>query len=79
MHINKIMGDINGVDILGYSAMVVLLVSFLMKKVKTLRLVNTLGCILFATWGTLIQEWPVVITNVSIIFINLYYLLKKPS
>ncbi|MDX1348747.1 MAG: uroporphyrinogen decarboxylase [Putridiphycobacter sp.] len=67
---------LNYIDILGYSAMVVLLISFMMKKVTTLRLVNTAGCVLFAIWGTIIQEWPVVITNVSIVFINAYYLIK---
>ncbi|MFK8036833.1 MAG: uroporphyrinogen decarboxylase [Crocinitomicaceae bacterium] len=69
----------NTIDILGYTAMVVLLISFLMKKVSTLRLVNTFGCILFAIWGSIIQEWPIVITNISIVFINLFYLLKPNS
>ena len=70
------MSELSAIDFLGYSAMVVLLISFIMKKVITLRIVNTLGCILFAIWGTLIQEWPVVITNVSIALINAYYLVK---
>jgi len=70
------MFDLSGIDILGYIATAVLLISFMMKKVTSLRLLNSVGCILFAIWGALIQEWPVVITNVSIIFINAYYLLK---
>lgn len=71
------MFTIDAVDFLGYAAMVVLLVSFLMKKVTTLRLINTLGCILFAIWGSIIEEWPVVITNGSIICINAYYLINS--
>ncbi|MFK8045318.1 MAG: uroporphyrinogen decarboxylase [Crocinitomicaceae bacterium] len=70
------MFDITGIDVLGYSASIVLLISFMMKKVTTLRLINSLGCVLFAIWGVLITKWPVVITNVSIIFINIYYLWK---
>lgn len=81
LYLNKsklvVMFTIDIIDILGYTAMLVLLISFLMKKVTTLRLINSLGCILFAIWGILIQEWPVVITNVCIVFINTYYLIKK--
>ncbi len=65
------------IDILGYTAMVILLVSFTMKDVKTLRIVNSFGCFTFAAWGILIQEWPVVITNIAILLINMYYLLLK--
>ncbi len=65
------------IDILGYAAMAVLLISFTMKNVIKLRIINSIGCLLFTVWGIYIQEWPVVITNVSIILINLYYLLIK--
>ncbi len=65
------------IDLLGYLAMVILLISFIMKDVRTLRIVNSFGCLTFAIWGSLIEEWPVVITNVSILCINLYYLLFK--
>ena len=61
-------------DWLGYIAMVILLISFLMKDVKTLRIVNSFGCFAFAIWGILIEEWPVVITNIAILGINIYYL-----
>jgi len=67
------------IDLLGYLAMVILLISFLMKNIKKLRIINSVGCFTFAIWGILIQEWPVVITNICILLINIYYLLKKPS
>lgn len=70
------MFPITGIDILGYSAMALLLISFAMKNVITLRIINTLGCILFAIWGLIIEELPVVITNISIMLINVYYLLR---
>jgi len=61
----------------GYLAMAVLLVSFMMKNVTKLRVINSVGCALFVTWGALIHENPVIITNVSIILINFYYLFIK--
>ena len=69
----------NGTDIMGYAASCGVLLSFLMKDIKTLRIVNTIGCALFIAYGVMLHySFPVIITNVAIIFINLYYLLKKP-
>lgn len=69
----------NGTDIMGYAASCGVLLSFLMKDIKTLRIVNTIGCALFIGYGLMLHySIPVIITNVAIILINLYYLLKKP-
>ena len=63
------------VEWIGYVASVVVLTSFLMKKIKTLRIVNTMGCALFVAYGFALDiSWPIVITNVAIILINTYYL-----
>ncbi|WP_353778106.1 uroporphyrinogen decarboxylase [Winogradskyella sp. 3972H.M.0a.05] len=62
----------------GYLASAVLLVSFMMKEVNKLRIVNSLGALLFVVYGIMLQtSWPIIITNAAIIGINLYYLLKK--
>ena len=62
----------------GYLASVAVLVSFLMKKITTLRIVNTIGCLLFVLYGFVLPEisWPIVGTNVAIVGINAYYLVK---
>lgn len=65
------------VDWIGYLAMAVLLVSFMMKNVTKLRIINSVGCGIFILWGILIQQYPVVITNTSIVLINFYYLFIK--
>lgn len=65
-------------DIVGYLASFGVLVSFLLKDIRKLRIVNTIGCMLFIAYGILLNiSWPIVITNVSITLINLYYLLLK--
>ena len=61
----------------GYLAMTVLLISFMMKNVIKLRIINSVGCLFFVIYGVMISQYPIVITNLAIIFINLYYLLLK--
>ncbi len=68
----------NATDFIGYLASFLVLFSFLMKKMKSLRIINTLGCTLFVAYGFLLDfSWPIIITNVAIIIINIYYLSKK--
>ena len=63
----------------GYLAMTVLLISFTMKNVTKLRIINSVGCFFFVIYGSLISQYPIVITNVTIILINFYYLTLKKS
>ncbi|NJX14696.1 uroporphyrinogen decarboxylase [Tamlana crocina] len=67
------------VEWVGYAAMATVLVSFLMKSVNKLRIVNALGCLLFVFYGFVLQpiSKPIIITNVAIFCINLFYILKK--
>ena len=63
---------------IGYAAMTVLLISFLMKDVKKLRIINSIACILFVAYGFLLEtSWPIIISNGAIAMINLYYLVIK--
>ena len=61
----------------GYLAMTVLLISFMMKNIIKLRIINSVGCLFFVIYGIMISQYPIVITNLAIILINLYYLLLK--
>ena len=61
----------------GYLAMTVLLISFMMKNVIKLRIINSVGCLFFVIYGVMISQYPIVVTNLAIILINLYYLLLK--
>jgi uncharacterized protein with PQ loop repeat len=65
------------VEWVGYAAMVTLMVSFLMKDIKNLRYINTVGCILFVVYGFMLDSYPVIITNAFISLVNLYYLFIK--
>ena len=45
----------------GYLAMTVLLVSFMMKNVIKLRIINSVGCLFFVIYGIMISQYPIVI------------------
>lgn len=66
------------IEYVGYAASFFVLLSFVMKDMKTLRLINIVGCSFFIAYGFMIPgvSWPIVVTNVAIVIVNLYYLLK---
>jgi len=64
-------------DIVGYMASLGVLTSFLMRDIKTLRIINSMGCILFVAYGVLLNfSIPIIFTNVAIVLVNIFYLLK---
>jgi len=70
-------------EYVGYLASFMVLLSFTMKQLKTLRLVNMTGCILFVIYGFLMPSLrvglPIIIANVAIFAVNFYYLFKPKS
>ncbi|WP_346240174.1 uroporphyrinogen decarboxylase [Mariniflexile soesokkakense] len=70
---------ISCVEWIGYAAMATVLISFLMKSVNKLRIVNSFGCLLFVFYGIMLVPLskPIIITNTAILCINVYYLFKK--
>ena len=66
-------------EYVGYAAMLTLMIAFMMKKLRTLRIVNTMGAILFVVYGIMLSpiSYPIIITNAFIAMVNLYYLFIK--
>jgi hypothetical protein len=63
-------------EYIGYLASGLVLISFLMKDIFVLRIVNTIGCLVFIIYGSMIDSLPVIITNAAIVLVNLYYLIS---
>lgn len=64
--------SITTTDIVGYLASITLLISFLMRDIKKLRIINSVGCALFVLYGFMLHySFPIIITNTTIIIINL--------
>jgi uncharacterized protein with PQ loop repeat len=67
-------------ELVGYIATVVLLTSFTMKRLKLLRIINSIACLLFVVYGIMLSNaWPIIISNAAIFTINFYYLFLKKN
>ena len=65
------------IELVGYAASAFVLLSFVMKEMTKLRLVNIVGCAFFITYGVLLASWPIIITNSAIVLVNVFYLMKE--
>ncbi len=63
-------------EIIGYIASLIVLVSLLMSSIKKLRWINLIGALLFGIYGFLIGSIPTGAMNMGIVFIDAYYLVK---
>jgi len=62
------------VEWFGYLASFVVLISLTMTSIIKLRVINFIGCALFAIFAYLIDSVPTVFMNIGIACINLYFL-----
>ena len=69
------------IEAVGYLGSALVLVAFLMTSVVKLRVVNSIGSLIFATYAVIIHSYPTALMNVCLILINVYYLwkLKRPD
>ncbi|NDA78567.1 MAG: uroporphyrinogen decarboxylase [Actinobacteria bacterium] len=65
------------VELVGWLATIAVFISFSQKVMKRLRLVSIVACLLWSWYGFLKSDWPIVVTNISIIFIHLFALNRK--
>lgn len=64
-------------EILGTIASVIVLISFIMKGERNIRLVNIIGAICFVVYGIMINAFSVWFLNGALTLIHIYKLLKK--
>ena len=60
----------------GYLASLFLIIALLVNGDVKFRIYNILGTISFIIYGIIFSAWPVLLTNVILFFINIYYLNK---
>ena len=71
------MNSITLTEYLGYLASIVIMISFLMKNMITLRVINSIGGFLFIIYGILLSmSIPIIATNTFVVGVNIYYLSK---
>lgn len=70
----------NTIELIGYTATMILVLSFLPKNLKWIRMINLLGCLIFVVYGILLGwKYPLIISNGLIALIQAYHLLRNRS
>lgn len=69
----------NLIEVFGIVSSIVILISLSMTSIIKLRVINLVGCILFAFYGYAIGSFSTTFMNIGIALMNLYYLKKLYS
>ena len=69
--------ELNGVEVVGYVASALVVLSLTMTSVVRLRFISLAGSSTFFVYGLLIDSIPIMITNGSIAMINVWFLRKE--
>lgn len=64
------------IELIGYLGSILVLVSMLMSSVIKLRIINTIGSIIFTFYAFAIQTYPTAILNVILVGVNIYNIVK---
>ncbi|MEG0050687.1 MAG: YgjV family protein [Terrisporobacter sp.] len=64
------------IELVGYSASILIAISLMMTDIMKLRIINSIGCLMFVIYGLNVAAYPVALANLAIIIINFYNLYK---
>ena len=64
-------------ELIGYTASILIVISLAMSSVIRLRVVNLVGALVFTLYGALIGSIPVLLTNIVIAGIDVYFLQRE--
>lgn len=64
------------IKIIGYMGSSLVVLSMLMSSIVKLRMINTAGCCISATYALIIHSYPLALMNICLIAINIYNLIK---
>ena len=64
------------IEAFGYLGSALVVVSMLMSSVVRLRVINTIGSVIFAIYALIIKSYPTALMNLFLICINVYHLMR---
>lgn len=64
------------IELVGYLASILIAISLTMTDMFKLRIINSIGCLMFVIYGLNVGAYPVALANAIIIIINIYNLSK---
>lgn len=67
----------NGIELLGWIATGITLISMMVKDMTLLRVINSVGCILWISYGLVRSDVPIIVVNGTILVIHIVALIKE--
>ncbi len=64
------------IELFGYCGSLLVVVSMLMSSVIKLRVINTIGSVIFAIYALIIRSYPTALMNFFLVGINIYQLMR---
>jgi hypothetical protein len=64
------------IEILGIVASLFIILAFLFKDVRIIRILDTVGALLYVIYGILIHSWSNIFLNTVLILIQIYRLIE---
>ncbi len=64
------------IEIVGYIGSILVIISMLMSSVIKLRIINSIGCSVFAVYAIIIHSYPTALMNLCLVAINIYNLIR---
>lgn len=64
------------IELVGYFASVMVLVSLLMSSVVKLRIINSIGSAVYVVYALIIGSYPTALLNLGLVIVNIYFLIK---
>ena len=75
---NYLIIDKSLVETIGYIAMALLVISFLPKQVRWIRIINLIASVFFVIYGIMLGwKYPIIISNGLVALVQIYHLLIK--
>ena len=65
------------IDLIAYIGSAFILVSFMLKNQIKLRILNSIGALIFIYYSVYKEDYPVIFINSSIVIINIIYVIKN--
>ena len=67
----------NNIDILGYVAMGLSILSFTLQKQRFIRITNLIACLTWVWYGYMINNNPTIIVNILVCLVHVFWFIKR--
>lgn len=64
-------------EIIGWFGSLLVLISFIPKNVKLIRIINAIGCVVWVIYGFITNAPSVWVMNILVMLLNLYHLIRN--